>query len=986
MPVTACTEETVRPVRPRWAVRCLIVASVALFAGLVSTAAHATWSTTGAGTGAGTVATLAAPTAVSVSSYGATATVTWTGVTPSFGSLTGYFVTRYAGATPANACGTDPANPATFLPAATITCADNAVPDGTYTYKVTAVFHTWTSASASSNAVSVVGDISKPSQALTLAAGATNAYLGGVTLYYRGNVAGSFKFTDAVTDAGSGPASASYPNIASSGWIHPAETVSSGTGSPPTIAYTSSNFTWTANPSTPPSYTITATDVLGNTGTFPVSFASDVTGPVSGALTVNGIAASAAGTTSGANATFPVNVRTDYSADSGSGVATSVLTRQSATLSAGTCGVFAAPVTLVGTPSQSGLAAGCYRYILTGSDNVGNTSALSTTVLVETVVPTQVVTLVSGVNASQTGSVLYFRSNVAGSFTLSDAVTDNDSGPASATFPIVPTAGWTHPAETVLSGSGTLPTVTYNSSSLSWSSGASKPGTLSVVGRDVANNSVTTALTFTADITAPVSGKLTVNSVAASAAGSSSLNKTGSFTVGLRTDYTDAASGIASSVLTVQSATLSAGACGVYGSAAVIVGTPAQSGLATGCYRYTLTGTDKVSNTAALMTTVKVDLVSPVGGALTVNGVAANSAGTTSISNAASFAIDVRTDWTDGESGIASSTLARSSATLAANVCGAYGAATTLVGLPVQTGLTTHCYKYTLTGTDNAGNASVITTVVKYDTTLPTGGALTVNAVVATAAGSSSNANVASFTIGTRTDWTDAASGLASSTLTRQFATLAGSTCGGFGSATVISGNPAQSGLTTGCYLYTLTGTDNAGNVAAVSTTVRLGPYVTAVSLVNVTGTAGRVDQGDQIQITYSDPMSVSSLCSTWSGDGSDQILNGDNQVSVNLTNATNDTITVSSGACTLNLGSFNLGSTAYTTATVAFGGAGANKSTIAWSASAQKITITLGLVSAAGPATVASSAVILTPSALAANTSGVAIGGTFTTATVKQF
>ncbi len=979
-----------RGVPRRGRLRLVLLAAVSAFALVVvpATSADAYWSTSGAGAGAATVDTLAAPATVAVSSYGPTVTVTWAGVSPPVGTLTGYYVTRYAGASPANACGTDPANPATFVPAGTTTCADASVPDGTYTYTVTAVLQTWTAVSPSSNAVAVVGDISKPSQSVTLAAGATNAYLSGVTLYYRGSVAGSFQLIDSVTDAGSGPASATYPDIATTGWTHPAETVTTGSGSAPTIAYTSSAFTWTANPSSPGGYTLTGRDVLGNAGTLPITVASDTTGPTSGALTVNGVAASAAGSASAAKTTFAISVRTDYNADAASGVAGSVLTRQSATLTAGSCGVFGSAVTVVGSPSQSGLTTGCYRYTLTGTDNVGNTSSVSTTVTYDTVAPTQIVAVGSGVNASQTGTVIYFRSNTAGSYVLADAVTDADGGPASATFPVVATAGWTHPAETVSTGTGSLPTVTYTSSTFSWTAGASKPGTLSVVGRDVAGNTVTTALTFSADITVPISGKLTVNAIAASAAGSSSFNKTGAFTISTRTDYTDAGSGLASSTLTVQSATLTGNVCGTYGTPTVLIGTPAQAGLATACYKYTLTGTDKVGNTVAISTTVKVDSIAPVSGALTVNALAANTAGTTSFSNAASFPIDARTDWTDANSGITTSTLGVASATLAANACGAFGAATTIVGTPVQSGLTTHCYKYTLTGTDTAGNTSVIITTVKYDTAAPTGGALTVNAVAASAGGSTSTVNAPSFTIGTRTDWIDAASGLATSTLTRQFATQTGASCASFGAATVIVGNPAQAGLASGCYLYTLTGTDNAGNIASISTTVHLGPYVTAVTLTNGTGTAGRVDQSDQIQITYSDPMSVSSLCSTWSGDGSDQTINADNQVTVTLTNggAGNDTLTISSPTCTLNLGTINLGSTAYTTATVTYGGAGANKSTLAWSASTQKLTITLGQVSGAGPATVATSAATLTPSTSALNTSNTPIGGTFTTTNVKQF
>ena len=92
------------------------------------------------------------------------------------------------------------------------------------------------------------------------------------------------------------------------------------------------------------------------------------------------------------------------------------------------------------------------------------------------------------------------------------------------------------------------------------------------------------------------------------AGGSSrSYDGDGAYTIGVRTDYTDASSGIATSTLTREQGTLNADACSAYGAPTTLVGTPAQSGLATGCYRYILTGTDNVGNTDTITTIVKVD-------------------------------------------------------------------------------------------------------------------------------------------------------------------------------------------------------------------------------------------------------------------------------------------------------------------------------------------------------------------------------------------
>ena len=61
--------------------------------------------------------------------------------------------------------------------------------------------------------------------------------------------------------------------------------------------------------------------------------------------------------------------------------------------------------------------------------------------------------------------------------------------------------------------------------------------------------------------------------------------------------------------------------------------------------------------------------------------------------------------------------------------------------------------------------------------------------------------------------------------MTRESATLAADACGSFSGSdpvTITAGDDADA-LTTGCYRYTLTGTDNVGNTVAISTIVKLG-------------------------------------------------------------------------------------------------------------------------------------------------------------------
>jgi YVTN family beta-propeller protein len=230
--------------------------------------------------------------------------------------------------------------------------------------------------------------IEPPTQSLTLAAGASDAYVNGTTVYYAGNATGSLKLSDAVTAYGSAtPASASFPAIATTGWTHNAETVATPSGGP----FTSSTFSWSQNPSNPSGYSITGTDSNGNTVNTPLSFVNDTTAPTGGALSVNGTAASGGGSSSVAyNSSFTIGSRSDYTetqSSSQSGLKSSTLTVESETLTGSTCGSpgsggpFTVPTTITGTAQPSGITTGsCYLYTLTGIDNVGNTATISTTV------------------------------------------------------------------------------------------------------------------------------------------------------------------------------------------------------------------------------------------------------------------------------------------------------------------------------------------------------------------------------------------------------------------------------------------------------------------------------------------------------------------------------------------------------------------------------------------------------------------------------
>ena len=87
-----------------------------------------------------------------------------------------------------------------------------------------------------------------------------------------------------------------------------------------------------------------------------------------------------------------------------------------------------------------------------GKRALGNTTTIVRTVKYETTSPTQSLSLASATNAVISGSgssyTLYYRSDLAGSFTIADAVTDGASGPKQVVFPAISTTGWTHNSET----------------------------------------------------------------------------------------------------------------------------------------------------------------------------------------------------------------------------------------------------------------------------------------------------------------------------------------------------------------------------------------------------------------------------------------------------------------------------------------------------------------------------------------------------------
>jgi hypothetical protein len=245
--------------------------------------------------------------------------------------------------------------------------------------------------------------------------------------------------------------------------------------------------------------------LLTSTSSFTVT--PDTADPTGGALTVNSTVASGAGTTSSSNTTaFAIGVRTNYTTDAGSGVASSVLTVQSETFSNNTCGLpgsggpFTSPTTISGTTQPGGIVSGfCYLYTLTGTDNVGNDATISTTVKVDTAAPSGSITAPAA--GATVGGIVAVDS--------SDAADTGGSGVASVQFQVKPAA----------SGSFTNINAADTSSpySTNWDTSSVANGNylLRAIVTDNATNTFTTA-----QITVTVSNAFTVSAPGSATAGS----------------------------------------------------------------------------------------------------------------------------------------------------------------------------------------------------------------------------------------------------------------------------------------------------------------------------------------------------------------------------------------------------------------------------------------------------------------------------------
>jgi hypothetical protein len=269
----------------------------------------------------------------------------------------------------------------------------------------------------------------------------------------------------------------------------------------------------------------------------------------------------------------------------------------------------------------------------------------------------------------------------------------------------------------------------------------------------------------------------------------------------------------------------------------------------------------------------------------------------------------------------------------------------------VETGVTPGRWTYTVTPAQGAwrGAESARSTVVLVDPT-PPAVAVTFPVAATTYSSATWNAGCTSKVCGTASD---ALSGVASVAVSlRQglgnywngtaFASATEVLLPATGTTTWALAFAGSAFPASGAYTTRAVATDAAGNTATTSTTFTVditAPATTALTLQNG-GTAGFIGAGDSINITYSEALTSSSICSTWTGIG-DQTLTG---VTINLSHpvlATEDTFTFSSGTCTLRIGTVT-SPTSYTTLL----NATLSPSTVTWTAATRTLRIVAGTLS----------------------------------------
>lgn len=343
----------------RWTLAVVMALGTVLCGGGV---AWAFWIAGGTGTGSATTGTLNPPTNVTASNSPGSGTVSvgWTASASSSGAAapSGYYVTRVSSGGSAPACETSPTALTT-----NVSCSDTSVPDGSYTYVVTAVRSSWTAGSGPSNSITVTNI--RPAVTVNQASGQsdpTNA----------APISFTAAFSEPVTDFDAS-------KVTVGGTAPGSKTVSiSGTGPTYTISVTGMTGTGTVTASIAAN-TVYDQNGAGNTASTSTdnTVTYDVTAPTA---PTPGLSAAATSGTSPVYVSNEVVTLTDSATDADTGVAS--VSYYYCAGASGSC--TSANGTLIGTSSTASNdsvswnpplpAEGTYRVVALATDEAGNTA------------------------------------------------------------------------------------------------------------------------------------------------------------------------------------------------------------------------------------------------------------------------------------------------------------------------------------------------------------------------------------------------------------------------------------------------------------------------------------------------------------------------------------------------------------------------------------------------------------------------------------
>jgi prepilin-type N-terminal cleavage/methylation domain-containing protein len=238
--------------------------------------------------------------------------------------------------------------------------------------------------------------------------------------------------------------------------------------------------------------------------------------------------------------------------------------------------------------------------------------------------------------------------------------------------------------------------------------------------------------------------------------------------------------------------------------------------------------------------------------------------------------------------------------------------------------------------------------------------------------------------VGPVTTFTGTAGNAAGDALTVTVTVYSGAACTGVPLQTLsaprvgTAWSVTSASMANGAKAVCATQTDWVGHSATAGPVGFTAAQVTNLALANG-GTAGRVDKGDTVTVTYGQAMAPASFCAGWNG----TTARSTTTVIVTVTNNDpttngNDSLTIADASCVggFNLGKIDLGTTAWVAATTTYSGNGGNASSVVFDATLKVLTMKLGTGSGSGN-NVPAQTVIYTPSAAIRDAANTAITGT---------